>query len=97
MFLLAKGKTAKSMEHLFSINLIANEQSKIVPKLTENGFEKTKIPKDVYAAILTNRKKLLNSGDKWKVHKTIKQSNLHILRQMIIISWNTVPLVFKTA
>ena len=82
------------MEHLFSINLIANEQSKIVPKLTESGFEKTKIPKDVYAAILTNRKKLLNSGDKWKVHKII---NLHILRQMIIISWNTVLLVFKTA
>ena len=82
------------MEHLFSINLIANEQSKIVPKLTENGFEKTKIPKDVYAAILTNRKKLLNSGDKWKVHKTI---NLHILTNDYHCSSNTVPLAFKTA
>ena len=59
------------MEHLFSINLIANEQSKIVPKLTEKGFEKRKIPKDVYAAILTNRKKLLNSGAKWKVKLSI--------------------------
>ena len=69
------------MEHLFAVNLIANEQSKIVPKLTERGFVKRKIPKDVYASILTNRKKLLNSGEKWKV----KINNHHILRPMIMI------------
>ena len=55
------------MEHHFSINLIATEQAKIVPKLTEKGFEKRKIPKDVYSAILTNRKKLLVSGEKWNL------------------------------
>ena len=64
---LAKGKPAKAMEHHFSINLIATEQAKIVPKLTKKGFEKRKIPKDVYSAILTNRKKLLVSGEKWKL------------------------------
>ena len=64
---LAKGKPAKAMEHHFSINLIATEQAKIVPKLTEKGFEKRKIPKDVYSAILTNRKKLLVSGEKWNL------------------------------
>ena len=40
-------------------------QNKIVPQLTEMGFEKVKIPKEIYATILTNRKKLLKTGHKW--------------------------------
>ena len=68
------------MEHLFSVNLIANEQSKIVPQLTERGFVKRKIPKDVYAAILTNRKKLLNSGEQWKVNMNTEHSHYIYLR-----------------
>ena len=62
------GNTEKAVDHIFSVNLIGPEQKRIVPKLTERGFEKRKIPKDVYAAILTNRKKLLTSGEKWEVN-----------------------------
>ena len=42
-------------------------QKKLAPRLTQKGFEKRKIPKDIYAAILSNRKKLLSSGKKWNI------------------------------
>ena len=42
-------------------------QREVVPRITQIGFEKVNIPKEIFGLILTNRKKLLKNGQKWKV------------------------------
>ena len=64
---LATGKTHNGLEKFLSMSVISRGQARIVPELTTVGFEKRKIPKDIYAAILTNRKKMLKNGQKWKI------------------------------
>ena len=64
---LASGKTHAGLEKFLSMSVISRGQARIVPELTTVGFEKRKIPKDIYAAILTNRKKMLKNGQKWKI------------------------------
>ena len=64
---LAGGITKKAMEVFFNMYPNSRGQMKVVPQLHEIGFEKLKIPRDVYAAILTNRKKLLSNGKKWLI------------------------------
>ena len=64
---LATGKTHAGLEKFLSMSVISRGQARIVPELTTVGFEKRKIPKDIYAAILTNRKKMLKNGQKWKI------------------------------
>ena len=64
---LAGGITKNAMAVFFNMYPNSRGQMKIVPQLHKVGFEKMKIPRDVYAAILTNRKKLLSNGSKWKI------------------------------
>ena len=64
---LKSGKTGKANQMFLSVSTLGKKQNKIVPQLTEVGFEKMKIPNKIYAAILTNRKKKLKSGQKWEI------------------------------
>ena len=64
---LGEGLTAKARRVKLSMNPTVTGQSKAVPQLTKMGFEKFKIPKEIYATILTNRKKLLKTGHKWQL------------------------------
>ena len=62
---LSNGLTSSARKLRLHMNPATVGQNKIVPQLTEMGFEKVKIPKEIYATILTNRKKLLKTGHKW--------------------------------
>ena len=64
---ISEGFTADAVER--SISMLANnlEQPRLVPKFHPVGFEKMKIPRAMYAQILTNRKKLLSTGSKWSI------------------------------
>ena len=64
---LGDGQTKESRRAKF--NQIPNflGQRKVVPRITEIGFEKVDIPKEIFGLILTNRKKLLRNGGKWKI------------------------------
>ena len=42
-------------------------QMKVVPRITQVGFEKVNIPKEIFGLILSNRKKLLKNGQKWRI------------------------------
>ena len=42
-------------------------QPKIVPRFHPVGFQKVKIPSDIYARILNNRKKLINEKKKFQL------------------------------
>ena len=64
---LSMGKTYKGNERFLSRSVFSRRQEKMVPQLTEKGFEKQRIPNDLYATILTNRKKMLKNGQKWQL------------------------------
>ena len=64
---LGNGNTIKANEGRLSMTATSLNQGKIVPRFTKVGFEKQKIPKQLYATILSNRKKLLKGGAKWKI------------------------------
>ena len=61
------GVTTYALQTYLQIMASSHGQKKLAPRLTQKGFEKRKIPKDIYAAILSNRKKLLSSGKKWNI------------------------------
>ena len=61
------GFVPAAVERALGILGIGHFQKKIVPPLHPVGFEKRKIPKDIYARILNQRKRLLNNGVKWSV------------------------------
>jgi len=64
-----EGWEPKSADRALGVLLISHLQSPHLPKFHPVGFEKMKIPKDMYARILNNRKKLFNSGKKWNIEK----------------------------
>ena len=65
---MAWGNTYYSNDIYLSMAPVGFEQGgKITPRFTEEGFKKMKIPKKLYATILSNRKKLLKSGEKWQI------------------------------
>ena len=64
---LKHGKTGKGNQMFLSVTALARKQNQIVPQLTKVGFKKMKIPNNIYAAILTNRKRKLASGKKWEI------------------------------
>jgi len=55
----SKGWTNEARNRALGILLSNHLQKKIVPALTPLGFEKTKIPKKIYAQLLTARKRML--------------------------------------
>ena len=61
------GMTNIAMDRLLGMLNNNIGQPKIVPQFHPVGFEKVKIPKDIYAMILTSRKKLLSNKKKWAI------------------------------
>ena len=64
---LGEGQTVTARKAKFSQVPMFLKQRKAAPRITEAGFEKVNIPKEIYGLILTNRKKLLRNGVKWKI------------------------------
>ena len=64
---LSQGFTVAAMEKIIGVLTTNKGQPPLVPQFSKVGFEKMKIPRDIYAHILTNRKKLLSTKKKWKV------------------------------
>ena len=64
---LGEGQTVTARKAKFSQVPLFLKQRKAAPRITEAGFEKVNIPKEIYGLILTNRKKLLRNGVKWKI------------------------------
>merc|ERR1711892_304366 len=64
---LKKGWSNMAMARALSIMGISASQPKWVPRFHPVGFQKVKIPKDIYARILNNRKKILLEKKKFKL------------------------------
>ena len=80
----SSGKTADGVEMFFYLFSLGFKQSRVVPKLTNEGFQKRKIPKKVYAEILTNRKRLLNSGKTWELeYCCVGLQNCNVIYQSV--------------
>ena len=61
------GFIPRSAHRAIAIIYNGYHQENIVPALHKVGFQKMKIPKDIYLTILNNRKKMLNTGRKWLI------------------------------
>ena len=64
---LSQGYTVTAMERQIGMLGSNAGQPALVPQFHPVGFSKVPIPRDIYAQILTNRKKLLNSKKKWRI------------------------------
>ena len=80
----SSGKTESGVEMFYYRFSLGFKQSRVVPKLTNEGFQKRKIPKKVYAKILTNRKRLLNSGKTWELeYCCVGLQNCNVIYQSV--------------
>ena len=64
---LSEGYTETAADRIIGMLGSNAGQPRLVPQFHPVGFQKVKIPKDIYAQILTNRKKLLSNKKKWKI------------------------------
>ena len=62
-----EGFIPQAATRALNILSIGYKQQTLVPGLHPKGFEKRKIPKDIYLRILNSRKRLLNAGRKWEI------------------------------
>ena len=64
---LSDGYTITGIESVLATSNENVGQPKLIPKFHSVGFEKVPIPQDIYAQILSNRKKLLSNKSKWSI------------------------------
>ena len=65
----AEGWYAGARDRVLNIHATNIYQPEIVPRFHPVGFQKVKIPSDIYARILNNRKKLINDKRKFQIER----------------------------
>ena len=65
----AEGWYTGARNRIHNIHATNLYQPEIVPRFHPVGFQKVKIPSDIYARILNNRKKLINDKRKFQIER----------------------------
>ena len=65
----AEGWYTGARSRILNIHATNLYQPQIVPRFHPLGFQKVKIPSEIYARILNNRKKLINEKRKFQIER----------------------------
>ena len=93
-----EGYSPEAAYRALGVLSVGYRQSSWVPALHKVGFEKRKIPKDIYFQILNSRQKLLNAGNKWEIEKRCDfgmMGNLQITSSPLLVSKQDVTLIWS--
>ena len=63
----AEGWYNRARRRILNTQAVNLYQPEFVPRFHPIGFQKVKIPSDIYASILNNRKKMINTIGKFKI------------------------------